>query len=54
MFRNRIGQTAEERFQEIEKTLSLENLQDIEIDAENGFLFIYTDTKKFSITLTEV
>ena len=54
LWKNRPGLSPEQRFEELEKTLGIENIQDMEIDEENGFLFIYTDTKKFRITMTEV
>lgn len=54
MFRNRPGQTPEEKFTELEKTLGIENLQDVEVDEENALLYVYTENKKFKIVMTEV
>ena len=54
VWRNRPGVTAEERFNELEKTMGLQNLKDVQVDEANAFLFIFTETKKFRITMTEV
>ena len=53
-WRNRAGVEAEERLEEIEKTLGIQNLQDVQVDEANSFLYIFTETKKFRITMTEV
>lgn len=53
-WRNREGQQAEEKFRGIENELGLQNLQDIEVDEDNGYLYVYTETKKYRITMTEV
>lgn len=54
VWRNRPGLDPEQRFDEIEKSLGIENIQDLEIDEANGYLYVYTETKKFRITMTEV
>ena len=54
VWRNREGLKPEERLNELEKTLGLQNLQDIEIDETNAYLYVYTETKKFRISMTEV
>lgn len=54
VWRNRPGVDPEQRFEELEKQLGIQNITDIEIDEENSYLFIYTETKKFRITMTEV
>lgn len=54
VWRNRPGIDQEQRFDEIEKTLGLQNLEDVQIDSDNGYLYIFTETKKFRISMTEV
>lgn len=54
VWRNRPSTEPEQRFDEIEKELGLQNLTDVQVDAENGYLYIYTESKKFRITMTEV
>lgn len=53
-WRNRAGASPEQRFQELEKELGIENLLDVQVDAANGILYIFTESKKFKITMTEV
>ena len=54
VWRNRPGVDQEQRFDEIEKEIGLQNLTDVEVDEANGFLYVYTETKKFRITMTQV
>lgn len=53
-WRFRPGMDPIEQLADLEQELGIQNLNGIEIDAENGFLFVFTDTKKFRITMTEV
>lgn len=39
---------------DIEKSLGVSNLRDVSIDETNGFLYVFTETKKFRITMTDV
>lgn len=50
----RPGTTPEEQLQELEKTFGLQNLLDVQFDEATGILTIFTQTKKFQVTLTEV
>ena len=52
-WRNRPGLDQEQRFDEIEKTLGLENIKDVSFDETTGIFRIFTETKKFKITMTE-
>lgn len=54
VWRNRPGIDQEQRFDEIEKTLGLQNLEDVQIDEANLKLYIFTETGKYSVTLTPV
>lgn len=50
---NRPGQENELRFKEIEDNFGIQNIKDISFDATTGILRIFTETKKFKVTLTE-
>lgn len=49
----RPGIPIEQQLQELEKTIGIENLQNIQID-ENGLMTIFTQDKKFQVQLIEV
>jgi len=55
-FRFRPGINPEEQLKEIEKSFGLQNLNDVEIVEESGthYLYLFTDTKKFKVALTQV
>ena len=53
-WQNREGQANEEKFRGIEKEFGLSNLQDIEVDESVPCLYVYTDTKKYQVNMTEV
>lgn len=50
----RPGQEPQEQLKALEDNLGITNMRDVEVDETNGYLYIYTDTKKFRITMTEV
>jgi len=54
VWRNRPGVDIEQRFDELEKSLGIQNIVDIEIDSDNAYLYVYTETKKFRISMVEV
>lgn len=54
VWRNRPGVDPEQRFEELEKQLGIQNITDMEIDEANSLLYIYTENKKFKITMIEV
>ena len=54
VWRNRSGIEPEQKFDDLERELGLENLTDVQVDEANSFLYIFTETKKFRITMTEV
>lgn len=45
---------SEQQLQELEKTIGINNLQDLQFDVNTGYLYLFTDTKKFKVLLTEV
>lgn len=49
----RPGIPVEEQVQELEKTLGIENLQNVQID-ETGLMTVFSQNKKFQVQLTEV
>lgn len=49
----RPGIPVEQQLQELEKTLGIENLTNIQID-ETGLMTIFTQDKKFQVQLNEV
>lgn len=53
-FRYRPDLQAEHQIRELERTLGIQNLKDVQVDEENLLLYIFTDTKKYSIALTLV
>jgi hypothetical protein len=50
----RPGNKPEDMLQELENTLGIQNLTDVKVDEDALKLYIFTDTKKYSIDLTEV
>lgn len=54
VWRNRGGSDPDQRFTELENELGLENLTDVQVDEDALLLYIFTETKKYSIALTLV
>lgn len=52
----RPGVDPQEQLKELGDTLGIQNLKDVSVqeDTGNTYLYIYTDTKKFRVLLTEV
>ena len=53
-FRYRPELQAEHQLRELERTLGIQNLKDVQVDEDNLLLYIFTETKKFSVALTLV
>lgn len=53
-WRNRPGVDPEQRFDELEKTLGIENIRDFQVDEDALKLYIFTETHKYSVNLTLV
>jgi hypothetical protein len=51
VWRNRSGIEPEQKFDDLERELGLENLTDVQVDEANSFLYIFTETKKFRIAI---
>lgn len=51
---NQPGQDPQQQFQRLEKEFGIQNLKDIKIDEDAGYLYIFTKTKKFRISMTDV
>lgn len=49
----RPGMEPAEQLNELEKTLGLQNILDINFDETTGYLTIFTQTRKFRVLLTE-
>jgi len=52
-FRNRQGQDQDQKWEELEKTLGIQNIKDIEVDEANSWIVVYTETKRYKIPMTE-